>query len=446
MTMLSALVLLGVLIFVHELGHFLFAKALGVKVIKFSLGFGPKLVGKTHGETEYVISAVPLGGYVKMLGEEPGEELAETEKRRAFNFQPVWKRFTIVFAGPLFNITFACLLFALLFLTGVPALYPDIGKITANSPAEKAGLMTGDRVVAVDGHPVQSWNDVLNGLEKRGGEPITFKVRRGNDTIEITVRPEEKTESSMFGEKKKYWEFGISPLILPVVGEVMKGTPAEKAGLLKGDRIIEVKGMPVRTWEDVTETVHDSSGKPLRFKIERGTSVFERTIIPEEQKMTTVQGEKKIGLIGVRPAEKHFIKRFGLIESTVLGVERTWEISVLTIMFIVKLIQHIIPAETIGGPIMIFQMAGKQASQGAMNYFTFMAVISINLGVLNILPIPLLDGGHLMFLGIECIRRKPLSESVLAMAQRVGLALLITLMVFALYNDILRLITGRMLP
>jgi regulator of sigma E protease len=446
MTILYALVLLGVLIFVHELGHFLFAKALGVKVLKFSLGFGPTVVGRKRGETEYVISAVPLGGYVKMLGEEPGEELAEDEKRRAFNFQPVWKRFTIVFAGPLFNLMFACLLFYLLFLTGVPALYPDIGKITAHSAAEKAGLMTGDRVIAVDGHPVRSWDDVIRNAEKKDGARITFKVMRGNKTFEIPLRPEQKTESNLFGEKKKYWEIGMSPLVLPVVGEVMKGEPAEKAGLQKGDRIVEVGGTPVRTWDDMTEIVHGSAGKPLVFKIARGTTVFERTITPEEQKMMTAQGEKKLGLIGIGPLEKHFIKRFGPIESAALGVERTWEISVLTIMFIVKLIQHIVPAETIGGPILIFQMAGKQASQGAMNYFTFMAIISINLGVLNILPIPLLDGGHLMFLGIECIRRRPLSERVLAMSQRVGLILLVTLMVFALYNDILRLITGRMLP
>jgi regulator of sigma E protease len=446
MTILYALVLLGVLIFVHEVGHFLFAKALGVKVLKFSLGFGPTVVGRKRGETEYVISAVPLGGYVKMLGEEPGEELAEDEKRRAFNFQPVWKRFVIVFAGPLFNLMFACLLFYLLFLTGVPALYPDIGKIAAHSAAEKAGLMTGDRVIAVDGHPVRSWDDVIRNAEKKDGALITFKVMRGNKTFEIPLRPQRKTESNLFGEKKKYWEIGMSPLVLPVVGEVMKGEPAEKAGLQKGDRIVEVGGIPVRTWDDMTEIVHGSAGKPLVFRIARGTTVFERTITPQEQKMMTAQGEKKLGLIGIGPMEKHFIKRFGPIESAVLGVERTWEISVLTIVFIVKLIQHIVPAETIGGPILIFQMAGKQASQGAMNYFTFMAIISINLGVLNILPIPLLDGGHLMFLGIECIRRRPLSERVLAMSQRIGLILLITLMVFALYNDVLRLITGRMLP
>ncbi|MDA8432929.1 MAG: RIP metalloprotease RseP [Nitrospiraceae bacterium] len=446
MTILYPLLLLGVLIFVHEFGHFIFAKLLGVKVLKFSLGFGPTLVGKQRGETEYVISAVPLGGYVKMLGEEPGEELPEEEKQRAFNFQPVWKRFAIVFAGPVFNLLFACLVFYLLLLTGVPALYPDIGKIAADSPAQKAGLMTGDRVTALDGHPVQSWDDVSGGIEGKDGAPLSLTIRRGDRTIEIRLKPEERTESNLFGEKKKYWEVGISPLVLPVVGEVVKGEPADKAGLKKGDRILAVGGVAVPTWEDMTEIVHKSAGTPLVFRVGRGSEVFERTITPEEQKMMTPQGEKKLGLVGIGPLERHFTKRFGPVESAVLGFKRTWEISALTVEFIVKLIQHIVPAETIGGPILIFQMAGKQAARGAMNYFTFMAVISINLGVLNILPIPLLDGGHLMFLGIECVRRKPLSERVLSMAQRVGLVLLITLMVFALYNDVLRLVTGRMLP
>jgi regulator of sigma E protease len=356
MTMIYALVLLGILIFVHELGHFLFAKMLGVKVLKFSLGFGPTVVGKTYGETEYVISAVPLGGYVKMLGEEPGEELPETEKKRAFNFQPVWKRFTIVFAGPLFNLLFAAVVFFFIFVNGVPYL-------------------------------------------------------------------------------------------LPVVGDVTGDSPAYKMGLKKGDRIEEINGTPIKRWDDMTAMIHTSAGKPLKVKIGRGSSTFDIVITPEKKPVKDIFGQnREVGLIGVAPAGETGEERVNVPKSLVLAFERTWELSALTVVFIVKLIQHIIPAETIGGPIMIFQMAGKQASQGAMNYFTFMAVISINLGVLNILPIPLLDGGHLMFLGIECVRGKPLGEKVLMVAQRVGLALLVTLMVFALYNDVLRLITGKMLP
>ncbi len=447
MTILYAVVLLGILIFVHELGHFLFAKLLGVRVERFSLGFGPRVAGRTFGETEYRISAFPLGGYVKMLGEDPGEELEESERPRAYNYQPVCKRALIVFAGPFFNIVFACVLFVLLFMTGVPALYPDVGKIEDKSAAERAGLMTGDRVVRIDGKAVESWDDIQNAIDKHDGKALLFNVKRGDKSVEVSVTPEQKKEPNVFGQKKDIWDIGISPLVYPVVGDVMPGTPAEKAGLRKGDRLLQVEGTQLRTWEDMTDIIHGNAGKPLRFRIQRGSEVLERTITPETETVRTPQGgEKRIGLIGIRPLQNDFLKSFGPYESVVLGVKRTWEISVFTVVSLEKLIERVIPAKTIGGPILIVEMAGQQASQGAPNFFIFMAVISINLGVLNILPIPVLDGGHLLFLTIEAIRKKPLGESAIAMAQKVGLALLISLMVFALYNDLMRLITGRMIP
>jgi regulator of sigma E protease len=447
MTVIYAVVLLGILIFVHEFGHFLIAKLIGVKVVRFSLGFGPKVVGRTFGETEYWISAVPLGGYVKMLGEEPGEELQESEKERAYNFQRAWKRIAIVFAGPLFNILFACIIFIFIFMTGVPALYPDIGRIEKNSPAQGAGLRTEDRVIAVGGKDVRSWDDIVNAVDESKDGTLLFRVKRGNTILEIPVKPAEKSEENVFGQKKTFWDIGASPLIDPVVGEVIKGTPAYKAGLRKGDRLLGIEGTPLRTWEDMTDIIHGSAGRPLHFTIERSGRTFELTITPSAETVKTAgDGEKKIGLIGIRPLQHDFFKTFGLVDSIRLGAKRTWDVSVLTVMSLVKLIQRVIPAETIGGPILIVEMAGQQASQGAVNFFIFMAVISINLGVLNILPIPVLDGGHMMFLVIEMIRRKPLSERVIMMAQRVGLALLVTLMVFALYNDILRLVTGKLLP
>ncbi len=356
MTILYAAVLLGILIFVHEFGHFLFAKALGVKVLKFSLGFGPTVVGKKWGETEYCISAVPLGGYVKMLGQEDmpqaEQEIPEEEKRRAYNFQPIWKRFTIVFVGPLFNILFAALVFFLIFLNGVPYLLPDVGDVTADSPAYRKGIT-------------------------------------------------------------------------------------------KGDRIIEINDSPVQKWDDMTAIIHNSPGKELRMKIKRDSSVREIYITPEKKPVKDIFGQSKdVGLIGITPSGKTAVRQENLPGAFSLAIQRTWEICELTVLSIVKLIQRIIPANTIGGPIMIAQMAGEQASQGAMNFFTFMAIISINLGVLNLLPIPVLDGGHLLFLGIEFARRKPVSEKAVMTAQRVGLALLLTLMVFAFYNDIVRMITG----
>ena len=445
-----AAVLLGILIFVHEFGHFLFAKLLGVKVLKFSLGFGPKLLGRKFGDTEYLISAVPLGGYVKMLGQsdnpqEEEEEVPEEEKVRAYNFQPIWKRFLIVFSGPFFNLIFAAFIFVLVFLSGVPVPQPDIGKVEENSPAAAAGLSTGDRVIRIDGKDVASWHDISEAISDNQGKKLLFKVKRDDVLIEIQVSPKKKVDKNIFGEDKEAWSVGIEPLVLPVVGELMKDSRAGKAGLLKGDRIIEINGKTLKTWQDMTDLIHENPEKPLLFRIQRDQQVMDMSITPKKEVYQTPDGEEKaIGLIGIKPLGNDFIKKFGPIESVSLGLKRTWDISVLTILSMVKLIQRVIPSNTIGGPIMIFQMAGEQASQGALNFFTFMAVISINLGVLNLLPIPILDGGHILFLGIEAVIRRPLNENVIMIAQKVGLVLLLSLMAFAFYNDIVRLFAGKM--
>ncbi len=356
MIIFYAVLLLGILIFVHELGHFLVAKVLGVKVLRFSLGFGSKVIGKTFGETEYRISALPLGGYVKMLGEEPGEEPQESEKHRAYKQQPVWKRFLIVSAGPLFNICFAGFVFFFIFLNGVPYMLPE-------------------------------------------------------------------------------------------VGEVKAGSPAAMKGLLKGDNIIEINGTPIDGWNDMTSIIHNSPGKEIRIKIKRSSTTFDIDITPERQVMKDIFGEsKEIGLIGIAPSGRTSVREEDFSGALSSALKSTWDWCVLIVVAIVKLIQRVIPAETIGGPILIFQVAGQQAEQGALNFFMFMAIISINLGILNLLPIPILDGGHLLFLSIEAVRGKPLSEKIIISAQKIGLVLILTLMAFAFYNDIMRLITGKMIP
>lgn len=352
-----AVVLLGILIFVHELGHFIFAKSLGIKVLKFSLGFGPKVIGKKYGDTEYLLSAFPLGGYVKMLGQsdtpEEEEEISEAEKHRAYNFQPIWKRFTVVFSGPFFNLCFAVLIFFLVFMNGVPYMLAEVGAITPDSPAARQGIMKGDRVIEVDGKRIIRWDEMTEIIHNQPGKELTVRIDRSGSPLTLMVRPEKKVIKNLFGE------------------------------------------------------------------------------------------DKEVGLIGITPSGKTELKQEGIAGAFSLAVSRTWDISVLTLVSMVKLVQRIIPADTIGGPIMIFQMAGQQASHGAMSFFTFMAVISINLGVLNLLPIPVLDGGHILFMGIEAIRRKPLSEKVIIISQKVGLVLLLSLMAFAFYNDIVRLITGK---
>ncbi len=356
MTFLSAIVLFGLIIFVHELGHFLAAKLTGVKVLKFSIGFGPRLIGKKHGDTEYLISSIPFGGYVKMLGEGSGDELREEEKAFAFSNQPVWKRFIIVFLGPLFNFLFAIVIFFFVFLYGLPVLLPEIG-------------------------------------------------------------------------------------------DVLPNTPAQSAGLVKGDTIISINGSRITQWDEMTKIIHTSPGRALTLKIKRKDEVITFSVIPERKKVQDLFGQdKEVGLIGIKPSGSTFNRKSTLIESAINSVRRTWEITVLTIVSVIKLIQRIIPMNTIGGPIMILQLAGEQASLGFLNFFVFMAIININLGVLNLLPIPILDGGHILFLGIEAIRKKPLEEKIVAVAQKVGLAIILFIMVFALYNDVIRIITGRQVP
>ncbi len=356
MTFLSAIILLSIIILVHELGHFLLAKLLGVRVLKFSIGFGPKLIGKKYGDTEYLISAIPFGGYVKPLGETPGEELPEDDKPFAYNYQPVWKRFLIAFSGPFFNIIFAVVIFFFIFLNGFPVLVPEIGEVLNNSPAARSGL-------------------------------------------------------------------------------------------IKGDKIIDIEGNTINQWDEMTTVIHKNPDKPLRLQIKRGDKIFGVSVTPERKKTRNIFGEEKeIGLIGIKPSGSSFTKKEGFISSLKNSVIRTWDISVLTVVSILKLIQRVIPADTIGGPILIVQMAGEQASRGFLNFFLFMAIININLGILNLLPIPILDGGHILFLGIEALRRKPLNEKIIVYSQRVGIAIIITIMALALYNDIIRLITGKQLP
>jgi regulator of sigma E protease len=447
MTFLSAIILFGVIIFIHELGHFLFAKILGVRVLKFSLGFGPKIIGKKIGNTEYLLSSVPLGGYVKMLGEQADDELSEEDKPFAYNNQPVWKRVIIVASGPLFNLAFAIVLFIFIFLSGVPTPYPDIGKIQENSPAAEAGLMTGDRVLTVNGNAIRSWDEIDGSLQKSSGKPLLFKVQRGEEVIELPVTPVSKTGKNLLGEEEAYWDMGASSLLYPVVGEVVKGGRAEEAGMVEGDKIVNIDGTPIETWQDMTAIIHSNPENLLHFTFERDNRIIEAAITPEKKTMSfPVSEDQELGIIGIKPEGNDFIKKYSFPDAVTLGVEKTWDISVLTIVVIVKLIQRVLPVEVIGGPIFILQMAGEQASRGLLDFFFFMAVININLGILNLLPIPILDGGHIVFLSIEAIRRKPLSEKIIAISQRVGIAVIITLMVFAFYNDIMRLITGKQFP
>lgn len=355
-TFVAFIIVLGVLIFVHELGHFLVAKLAGVRVLKFSLGFGPALLGKKWGETEYVLSAIPLGGFVKMYGENPDEQDIPPEKRDiSFAHKPVWKRFLIVLAGPLFNIIFTFLLFFVVFLlVGVPIA----------------------------------------------------------------------TDTTM-------------------VGKVVEDSPAASAGVREGDRILEMDGVQIDSWRDVYDTVGASEGRPVRFLLEREEKTLVLMVQPKLQRMKNIFGEEQEEsryLVGIQQADIIAYERKGLFSSLHDAFWQTWGYLSLTVTGFIKIIQQVVPASELGGPILIAQIAGKQLAAGWMNLVFFMGMLSVNLGILNLLPVPVLDGGHLVFLTLEAIRRKPLSEKAQIMAQQVGLCLLGSLMIFVFYNDIVRLV------
>lgn len=350
-TIIPTLIVVGILVFVHEFGHFILAKKLGVGVITFSLGFGPKLISKKIGETQYQIALIPLGGFVKLIGENPEEEVKQEDLHRAFSTQPIWKRFSIVAAGPFSNFILAMLFFSIINLFGIPSLLPKIGDISPGFPAEKAGLKKGDLVVSVNGENVKKWDELSKIIRSSEGKELFLKVKRGERILEIKVTPQSTLQKNLFGEEVKTFIIGITP---------------------SGDMIIEKAG-------------------PF----------------------------KAIGM----------------------GVAQTWYGIKLTILTIVKLIERVVPAKTIGGPILIAQLAGEQAKKGLINLAFFMAILSVNLGIINLIPIPILDGGHFLFLAIEAILRRPISVRKMEIAQQIGLAIIIFLMIFAFYNDIIRIIS-----
>jgi len=353
-SLLSFILVLGILIFVHEFGHFLIAKLCGVRVLKFSLGFGNKVIGRKWGETEYLISAFPLGGYVKMYGEQQGDPIPESERVRSFSHKSVLQRFAIVFGGPFFNLLFAVLLFFTMFaLAGLP-------------------------------------------------EPV--------DTTRI--------------------------------GHVSPGSVAEKAGLKAGDHILSIDGQKTVSWQQVSELIKSSRGKEVVLVIDRSGERITVRAVPTMEKVKNIFGEEvgKRYLLGITRSDEIRYKKVGLMESLKAAFIQTWNLIYLTVMGIVKIIERVIPASELGGPIRIAEIAGQQLEAGWMNLLYFMGLLSINLGILNLLPIPVLDGGHLFFLTLEGIRKKPVSDRVMEISQKVGIALLGTLMLFVFYNDIFRIV------
>lgn len=355
LTILSFIVVLGVLIFVHEFGHFIVARKSGVRVLNFSIGFGPKLIKRTVGETEYALSAFPLGGYVRLLGDDPKEVIDPSEVHRSFLHQSLTKKIAIVFAGPFFNLLLAVVIFAgLYFVNGVEVPSAKLGKIQADSPAERAGLRAGDRVLEIDGEAVSEWDDIRKRVQASRGREMAFLVERAGEPASLKVTAERSEVSNIFGEPEMMWMVGV-----------------EQSG----------------------ETIY-------RYE------------------------------------------KYNPLASAYMGVERTVYLTKLTVLGIIKMIQGKLSFRNIGGPIMIGQMSGQVASQGGTVFLSFMALLSINLGIINLLPIPILDGGHLLFFVIEGVMGKPVSLRKREIAQQVGLFILIFIMLLAIYNDVTRIFSG----
>ncbi len=456
-TLLSFIFILGLLIFVHELGHFLVAKRAGVGVLKFSLGFGRRIFGVRRGETEYLVSAIPLGGYVKMVGEDPREVVIDEtgecydatgqplNLERSFAHKSVWSRIAIVMAGPGANFVLAVVLFWGVFtLVGRPGFPPVAGKPEQGSAADAAGLRAGDRILAVMGSPVKTWGDVTAAVEASGGKPVSLRIEREGVARELTVAPRQETFTDLFGDERQAWAIGVGPFISTTVGRVMDGFPAAGAGVKAGDRIVAINGEPVETWKDLAGRIHNRAGQEIVLVVERGGERFPITVTPKATTQQDVAGETAtVGRIGISPVESFVYHRLDPVTALVGAVERTAATSVTILWVLGKMVEGAVSPRTIGGPILIAQMTGEQIQQGFLNLIFFTALLSINLGVLNLLPIPILDGGHLCFFFIELLRGKPLSVKKREMAQRVGLVLLVALMVFAFYNDIFRLLGRR---
>jgi regulator of sigma E protease len=423
MTLIYFLIVIGILVFVHEFGHFIMAKRAGVRVEKFSLGMGPKLFGYKKGDTDYIISALPLGGYVKMAGENPDEE--PTGAADEFQSKTVWQRAKIAAAGSLTNIAVAFLLMPLVFMVGTYAEGPaKVGFVERGSPAEKSGFQAGDVIEEINGRRISDWTKALTLIAVNPDTDVAVTLDRNGEKKVLSLRPEAVSELRIGSS-------GLMPDMPAEVGRLRPGLPAEKAGLKVNDKILAVNGRTVYHWNQFSLMVKESEGKDLVILIEREGKRSEKTIKP------IMDGGRFV--IGVEPAVRLVFKKYGFFEAVQMGFSKTFETADLTFITLRKLFTFSLSIKTLGGPVMIAQMSGQAAAAGFSAFIALMATISLSLGMLNLLPIPVLDGGMLLFLAIEAVRKKPLSQRVMEISQGIGAALLITLIAVVSYNDVMRL-------
>jgi regulator of sigma E protease len=449
-TVISFIVALGVLIVVHEYGHYLMARLCNVRVLRFSVGFGRSLVTWRLGPdaTEWTIAAVPFGGYVKMLDERE----APVEPRdlpRAFNRQSVWRRFLIVVAGPSFNFLFAIAVYAGLYMYGLPEARPVLAQPAAGTLAQGAGFRAGDTVRSIDGAAVATWQDlrwrVLQGALQREALRIEVANARGDlsmHVLDLRNYPSEDVESDAL---ERIGLVLYRPPLDPVLGGVVSGGAAERAGLKEGDRVTHAGGAPVSDWSALVQAIRSHPAAVLRLTVEREGAQLRIDVVPDAVK----EGGSRFGRIGAAPripaaesARSVVRVSYGPLDSLAKAAAKTWDISIFSLRMLGKMLIGEVSWKHLSGPVTIADYAGQSAQMGWLAYATFLALISISLGVLNLLPIPLLDGGHLMYYAVEIIKGSPVSERAMEFGQRVGLALLLVVMAFAFYNDLNRLFSG----
>ncbi len=445
-TILAFIVALGILVTVHEFGHYWVAKKLGVKVLRFSIGFGKTLWKRNFGSdnTELVIAALPLGGYVKMLDENEGE-VSEAEKSRAFNRQHIAVKVAVVTAGPAFNLLFAVLAYWVINVSGIEGILPDVGDVAKGSIAEKSGFKAGDKLLSVDGRTFLSWGQqrlylLTRSLDK---DTVIFEIERSgiNKNIEVDLSGINlnKITSSVMGRG-----LGLYPYLPPlkaIVGMVMDG-PAKISGLKKGDLISRIDATNIDNWSKLVEIIQASPGKKISLTYIRDGYEKKTSLLPE----SIASNGKVVGRINITPyvpplPEEIKVKyKYNIVDGFIEAANNTYVMSMLTLKMLYKMLTLEISSKNISGPITIAQYAGYSAEAGADKFLMFLAIVSISLGILNLLPIPVLDGGHLLYYLIEAIKGSPLSDNAMYVGQQLGILMLLGLMILAFYNDILRLI------
>lgn len=441
---------LGLLIVVHEAGHFFVARWCGVKILRFSVGFGKPILTRRIGKdrTELALAAFPLGGYVKMLDEREGEVPVD-ELPRAFNRQSVWKRFAIVSAGPIANFLFAICMYWALFVHGVEEPRPLLGKPAAQSLAERAGFQEGELVRSINGKAIESWQELRWEMLQLALGKSDVKLEVSNSKQEIAFRQLDLSSiniSDLEGDILQQMGFSFyRPPFPPVIGHVTPGGIADLAGLREGDRILRIDGKSITSWSQIVAAIREAPGRSIRIEADRAGKTISLAVTPAE----AVDRGKRIGRIGIGVRDEGFdraalvtLVRYGPIASIGKAMDQTWNTSVFSLKMLGRMITGDVSWKNLSGPVTIADYAGQSAKLGLSYYIKFLALISISLGVLNLLPIPLLDGGHLMYYIVEIIKGGPVSERVMEIGQQIGLALLAMMMAFAFYNDINRLVSG----